>query len=67
MRDAIKEFLDKLAHGSAAEAETAFRKVAKMIDKTAQKGTIHRNQAARRKSRLNKRLKAKSSGGAAKK
>ncbi len=59
MRDSIKEFLDKLAHGTPAEAETAFRKLAKAIDRTAQKGTIHKNQAARRKSRLSKRLKAK--------
>jgi small subunit ribosomal protein S20 len=29
-----------------------------VIDRTAQKGIIHKNQAARRKSRLNAKLKA---------
>ena len=31
--------------------------VAKLLDKTASKGVIHKNTAARRKSRLNARLK----------
>lgn len=59
MRGAIKEFLDKLAHGSATDASEAFNKAAKLIDRTAAKGVIHKNQAARRKSRLSKRLKSK--------
>lgn len=63
MRVAIKDFLDKLIHGSATDAETSLRAVTKLIDKTAAKGTIHKNQAARRKSRLTKRLKAKIAGG----
>lgn len=59
MRDAIKDFLDKLAHGSAEDAAAAHRKVSQVIDRSAAKGTIHKNQAARRKSRLTKRLKTK--------
>jgi small subunit ribosomal protein S20 len=59
LRDAVREFLDKLAHGSSADAETSFRAVTKVIDRSAAKGVIHKNQAARRKSRLSKRLKAK--------
>ena len=59
LRDAIKEFLDKVAHGSSAEDEKTFRQAVKVIDRTAHQGTIHKNQAARRKSRLSKRLKAK--------
>ena len=62
MRQAIKDFSDKLANGSAADATTAYREASKIIDRTAQKGVIHRNQAARRKSRLNARLKAKAAG-----
>lgn len=62
MRDAIKTFLDKIMHGTEAEAGEAFKAVSKLIDRTAAKGTIHKNQAARRKSRLAKRLKAKASG-----
>jgi small subunit ribosomal protein S20 len=59
MKTAIKTFLDKIAHGSVDDARTAYREAASIIDRTAQRGVIHRNQAARRKSRLNARLKAK--------
>lgn len=59
MRDALREFSDKLAHGTKAEASEAFRTACKVVDRSAQKGVIHRNQAARRKSRLSARLKAK--------
>jgi small subunit ribosomal protein S20 len=59
MRGAIKEFLGKLAHGSAQETAEAYKKAAQVIDKTAAKGVIHKNQAARRKSRLTKRMTAK--------
>ena len=59
MRDALREFADKLAHGSKDEASSAFRTACQVVDRSAQKGVIHRNQAARRKSRLSARLKAK--------
>lgn len=59
MRDAIKNFVQKVTYGTEAEATEAFNQVSKIVDKSASKGVIHKNQAARRKSRLNKRLKAK--------
>lgn len=59
MRTAIKEFQQKIAQGSVEEAAAALKQANRIIDKTAQKGVIHKNQAARRKSRLNARLKAK--------
>lgn len=59
LRVALKDFTDKLAHGTAAEAQAAFQKVSQVVDRTAAKGVIHKNQAARRKSRMSKRLKAK--------
>jgi small subunit ribosomal protein S20 len=59
MRTAIKEFNQKVAQGTQAEAAEAFKAASKIIDRTAQKGVIHKNQAARRKSRLSARLKAK--------
>lgn len=59
MRTAIKEFEEKVLHGSADEAKDAFKSVSRLIDRTAAKGIIHKNQAARRKSRMNARLKAK--------
>jgi len=58
MRGAIKAFQTAVAAGKADEAADAYRTATSVIDRTAQKGTIHRNQAARRKSRLNARLKA---------
>ncbi len=58
MRDAIKIFDDRLIHGSYEETEAAFREARSIIDKTAQKGAIHANHAARRKSRMAAKLKA---------
>lgn len=58
MRGAIKAFQTAVAAGKPDEAADAYRTATSVIDRTAQKGTIHRNQAARRKSRLNARLKA---------
>jgi small subunit ribosomal protein S20 len=64
MKSAIKDFLAKLANGSVDDAAKAFQHCARVIDRTAAKGVIHRNQAARRKSRLSARLKAKKLGAA---
>lgn len=63
MREAIKECLEKILHGSVDDAKTSFKAATRIIDRSAQKGVIHKNQAARRKSRLNARLKAKVLGG----
>lgn len=58
MRTAIKDFEAAVAGGDASAAKTSFQKACAVIDRTAQKGVIHRRQADRRKSRLNQRLKA---------
>ena len=63
MRDAIKDVREKLAHGSVDDAEKAFKDTCAVIDKTASKGVIHKNTAARTKSRLSARLKARKSAG----
>lgn len=42
--------------GKAAEAPDTVAAAVRALDKAAQKGLIHRNNAARRKSRLMKRL-----------
>ncbi|MAY73484.1 MAG: 30S ribosomal protein S20 [Phycisphaerae bacterium] len=63
MRVAIKEFQTALAAGDAGSAREKFQHAASIVDKTAQKGVIHRNQAARRKSRMNARLKALATAG----
>ena len=59
MRVAIQSFESTLIEGSNEEATSAYRTASAIIDKTAQIGVIHGNQASRRKSRLNTRLKAK--------
>lgn len=55
MRNAIKDFDTAIVSGG--DAKDAFRKASSIIDRTAQRGVIHKNQAARRKSRMSKRLK----------
>jgi small subunit ribosomal protein S20 len=59
MREAIKEFNEQMLHGDSKKVQEALAKASKVIDRTASKGTIHKNQAARRKSRLTAKLKQK--------
>jgi small subunit ribosomal protein S20 len=56
VKTAVRKFLDVVQGGDAQAAEQAYRKASKTLDQTAAKGTLHRNAAARRKSRLAKRL-----------
>ncbi|MEM1071795.1 MAG: 30S ribosomal protein S20 [Planctomycetota bacterium] len=58
MRTAIKAFQQSLAAGDMGEAKTTFQKACAVIDRTAQKGVIHRKQADRRKRRLSAAFKA---------
>jgi small subunit ribosomal protein S20 len=57
-KSALKTFVKKartaIADGSA-DAPTAVKDAVSFIDKTAERGIIHRNAAARRKSRLMRR------------
>jgi small subunit ribosomal protein S20 len=48
------------ADAGADDADELARQAVKRLDKAASKGVIHKNQAARRKSRLAKRLNAAS-------
>lgn len=61
----IKRFEAALNQGDAAAASEQFRLVAKKLDKVASTSTVHKRTAARKKSRLAKRLnslKAKQGG-----
>jgi len=58
MRDAVRDLNETMQHGAVDDARAAARKAFAIIDRTAQKGVIHKNAAARKKSRLNTRLKA---------
>ncbi len=58
IKGSVKTFLDKVHDGDVSAAETSFQEATKTLDKIAAKGTIHKRTAARRKSRLAKRLNA---------
>jgi len=62
MRTAIKSFDKALADGQIDQAAEAFKTASAVVDKSAQKGVIHRNQASRRKSRMSARLKKAKQG-----
>ncbi len=65
LRTQIRKTLNDFAGGAGETAEQSFRKAVKALDQAAAGGTIHRNTAARRKSRLARRLKAAKPAGAA--
>jgi small subunit ribosomal protein S20 len=54
----IKKVLTAVEGGDVAATGDEFRTAAKKLDQAAAKGVIHRNKAARLKSRLSARLKA---------
>jgi small subunit ribosomal protein S20 len=56
MRTEIKRFRQLLSEQKTDEARKALKDVYAVIDRSAQKGVIHSNTAARYKSRLTKRL-----------
>lgn len=58
LRKHLRVFSDLVTHREADKAEEAFRTACKWLDREADRGLIHRNMAARRKSRLAKRLNA---------
>jgi len=57
-RTFIKKVTAAIDSGNKEQAQTAYNSAAAMIDKTANKGLIHKNKAARQKSRLNARVRA---------
>jgi small subunit ribosomal protein S20 len=57
-RTHIKKVLAAVAAGDAEAAQAAYTTAAPIIDKLANKGIIHKNKAARHKSRLNKQVQA---------
>jgi small subunit ribosomal protein S20 len=56
IKDQSKAFLDAIAAKDVNAAETEYRKVCGVLDKIACTSTIHKNTAARKKSRFSKRL-----------
>ena len=58
LRSAIKKVQKSIAGGVAATAAAALAAEQSAIDSMARKGIIHKNKAARHKSRLAKQIKA---------
>jgi small subunit ribosomal protein S20 len=58
LRTALRKLRQTLESGDAKQAKTAFGSTVSMIDKAVKKGVIHKNTAARYKSRLSARVAA---------
>ncbi len=58
LRTAVKKVLKALNSNDAAGATEAFATAQPILDRFAARGLIHKNKAARHKSRLNARIKA---------
>ena len=58
LRTALRDLRESLAKGDKAAAEQVFRKTVSALDKAIQKGSLHKNTAARYKSRLSARVNA---------
>ncbi|MGB5831887.1 MAG: 30S ribosomal protein S20 [Thiohalocapsa sp.] len=57
-RTAIKKVLNAIRAGDKTAATEAYKAAVPIIDKSAGKGLLHANKAARHKSRLNAHVKA---------
>ncbi len=58
MRTSIKRVVKAISRGDKEGAENAFKEAVPVIDRMADKGIIHKNKAARHKSRLNAHIRA---------
>ncbi len=58
MRSKLKEVTTAIANGDKAAAGTAYADVVPVLDRMATRGVIHKNKAARHKSRLAQQIKA---------
>lgn len=57
-RTVIKKVLSAIETGNHEEAQAAYNAAVPVIDRMADKGLLHKNKAARHKSRLNAHVKA---------
>jgi small subunit ribosomal protein S20 len=58
LRSSLRDLREVLAKGDKDAAGKAYRETVSALDKAIQKGVIHKNTAARYKSRLSTRVKA---------
>ena len=57
-RTCLKKVIAAMEAGNKEEAQAAFTVAVPLLDRMATKGLIHKNKAARHKSRLNAQIKA---------
>jgi small subunit ribosomal protein S20 len=55
LKTSVRKFREAADAGNADEAKAAALDAAKLLDKAASKGVVHKNQAANRKSAIHKR------------
>ena len=55
LKTSVRKFREAAESGNADEAKAAAHDAAKQLDKAASKGVIHKNQAANRKSAMQKK------------
>jgi len=58
MRTYLKQASTAVQEGNASLAAEIYKKATSMVDRLASKGLIHKNKAARHKSRLNAHIKS---------
>ncbi len=58
MRTTVKNVLYAIEAGDKEKAQAAFKEAVPAIDSSVNKGIIHKNKAARSKSRLNAKVQA---------
>jgi small subunit ribosomal protein S20 len=58
MRTELKKVVSAIEAGDRQAAESALKTAAPLLDNLAGKGLIHKNKAARHKSRLNAKIRA---------
>ncbi len=60
MRTSVKKVIKAIDSGDKEAASNAYKAAVPMIDRMAKQGLVHKNKAARHKSRLNANIKAMS-------
>ena len=58
LRGSLRAMREAIGKGDAKAAGEQFRSTTSLLDKSVQKGILHKNTASRYKSRLNARIKA---------
>ena len=58
MRTHVKKIVNAIAQGNKEAAVEAYKQAVPVIDRSVNQGMVHKNKAARHKSRLNTQIKA---------